>query len=135
MSNIREEKGYTYGIGSYVLAFKKASYMVISSEVGNEYVEPTLKEIENEMTRLQNELISENELETVTSYLLGEFLRDFDGPFALSGSFKAINDFGLDYSFYGEYLKVLRTISPEQIRQLARKYLNPGDFFTVIAGA
>lgn len=134
MTNIREEKGYTYGIGSFCLTFKKASYLVISTEVGNEYVEPTLNEIANEMKRLQTETVSDNELETVKSYLLGEFLRDFDGPFALSGSFKAINDFGLDYSFYDEYLTVLRSISSDDIMRLARQYLNPDDFYSVVAG-
>ncbi len=135
MANIREEKGYTYGIGSFVLTFRKASYLVISTEVGNEYVEPTLKEIALEMRRLQTEPVSENELETVKSYLLGEFLRDFDGPFALAGSFKAINDFGLDYSFYDSYLHVLRNISSVELMQLAQKYLNPDDFYTVVAGS
>ena len=135
MTNIREEKGYTYGIGSFTLTFKKASYLIISTEVGNEYVEPTLTEIAAEMKRLQNELISEDELETVKSYLLGEFLRDFDGPFALAGSFKAINDFDLDYSFYDNYLHVLRTVTSEELKQLALKYLNLEDFYTVVAGS
>jgi len=135
MTNIREEKGYTYGIGSFVLNLKRSSYLVISTEVGNDYIEPTLKEITLEMKRLQNEPISENELETVKSYLLGEFLRDFDGPFALAGSFKAINDFGLDYSFYDEYLHILRNITSEQLMQLAKQYLNPKDFYTVVAGS
>jgi len=135
MTNIREEKGYTYGIGSFALTFKKASYLIISTEVGNEYVEPTLTEIAAEMKRLQNELISEDELETVKSYLLGEFLRDFDGPFALAGSFKAINDFNLDYSFYDNYLHILRTVTSEELKQLALKYLNPEDFYTVVAGS
>ena len=135
MTNIREEKGYTYGIGSYVLSLKHVSYLIITTEVGNEYVEPTLKEIAIEMKRLQTELVSENELETVKSYLLGEFLRDFDGPFALAGSFKAINDFGLDYSFYDDSLHVLRNITSEEIMQLAQQYLNPEDFYTVVAGA
>ena len=135
MTNIREEKGYTYGIGSYVLNFKRASYLVISTEVGNEYIEPTLTEIAAEMKRLQDELVSENELETVKSYLLGEFLRDFDGPFALAGSFKAISDFGLDYSFYDEYLNILRGITSERLMQLAKQYLNPEDFYTVVAGS
>ena len=134
MTNIREEKGYTYGIGSYVLSLKHVSYLIITTEVGNEYVEPTLKEIAIEMKRLQTELVSENELETVKSYLLGEFLRDFDGPFALAGSFKAINDFGLDYSFYDDSLRVLRNITSEEIMQLAQQYLNPEDFYTVVAG-
>jgi zinc protease len=135
MTNIREEKGYTYGIGCFNLNFKRASYLVISTEVGNEYIEPTLKEIANEMKRLQDEPVSENELETVRSYLLGEFLRDFDGPFALAGSFKSINDFGLDYSFYDEYLNVLRNISSENLMLLANQYLNPEDFYTVVAGS
>ena len=134
MANIREEKGYTYGIGSFVLNLKQASYLVISTEVGNEYVDPTLIEIDAEMKRLQTDPISENELETVKSYLLGEFLRDFDGPFALAGSFKAINDFGLDYSFYDEYLKILRNITSGELMRLAQQYLNPEDFYTVVAG-
>lgn len=135
MANIREEKGYTYGIGSFVLPLKYASYLIISTEVGNEYVEPTLKEITNELLTLQNELVSVDELETVKSYLMGEFLRDFDGPFALSGSFKAINDFGLDYAFYENYLNTLRTISAEEIMRLAQQYLDPDDFYTVVAGS
>lgn len=135
MTNIREEKGYTYGIGSFVLTLKQASYLVISTEVGNEYIEPTLAEIAVEMKRLQTELVSENELETVKSYLLGEFLRDFDGPFALAGSFKAINDFGLDYTFYDEALKILRNITSAELRTLAQQYLNPEDFYIVVAGA
>jgi zinc protease len=135
MANIREEKGYTYGIGSFVLSLKYASYFIISTEVGNEYIEPTLKEIAVEMRRLQTEPISDNELETVKSYLLGEFLRDFDGPFALAGSFKAINDFGLDYSFYDRYLQSLRNITSGELMQLAQQYLNPDDCYTVVAGS
>lgn len=134
MANIREEKGYTYGIGSFILTLKEATYLVISTEVGNEYIEPTLAEIAVEMRRLQTEQVSENELETVKSYLLGEFLRDFDGPFALAGSFKAINDFGLDYTFYDQALKVLRNITSAELMALAQQYLNPDDFYTVVAG-
>lgn len=134
MANIREEKGYTYGIGSFVLSLKHASYLIISTEVGNEYVQPTLKEISFEMKRLQTELVSDDELETVKSYLLGEFLRDFDGPFALAGSFKAINDFNLDYSFYDHYLKVLRSLNSMELMRLAQQYLNPEDCYTVVAG-
>ncbi|MBC8005027.1 MAG: insulinase family protein, partial [Verrucomicrobia bacterium] len=122
------------GIGSFVLPLKHASYLIISTEVGNEYVEPTIKEIAYEMNRLQTELVPEDELETVKSYLLGEFLRDFDGPFALAGSFKAINDYGLDYTFYDDYLKVLRSVTSEEILRLAQQYLSMEDFYIVVAG-
>lgn len=135
MANIREDKGYTYGIGSFVLSLKYASYLIISTEVGNEYVEPTRKEIAFEMRRLQTEPVEESELATLKSYLLGEFLRDFDGPFALAGSFKAINDFDLDYSFYDRYLNTLRNITPEELMKLAQQYLSPDDCYTVVAGS
>lgn len=135
MTNIREEKGYTYGIGSFILNLKHASYLVISTEVGNEYLQPTIDEIALEMRRLQTEPVTEEELDTVRSYLLGEFLRDFDGPFALASSFKAINDFELDYSFYDQYLRVLKNVTSSDLQRLAAEYLNPGDFYTVVAGA
>ncbi len=135
MANIREEKGYTYGIGCFILNLKHADYLIISTEVGNEYVKPTLAETTLEMLRLQSEPVPDDELETVKSYLLGEFLRDFDGPFALAGSFKAINDFDLDYSFYDDYLHVLRNITSGELMELAKKYLNPEDFYTVVAGS
>jgi predicted Zn-dependent peptidase len=135
MANIREEKGYTYGIGSFILSLKHVTYMAISTEVGNEYIEPTLREIFIEIKKLQTELVSEDELETVKSYLLGEFLRDFDGPFALASSFKAINDFNLDYSFYDRYLTILRNLTSEELMRLAQKYLHPEDFYTVVAGS
>ncbi|MBL7966963.1 MAG: insulinase family protein [Prolixibacteraceae bacterium] len=134
MTNIREEKGYTYGIGSFILNLKHASYLVISTEVGNEYLQPTIDEIALEMRRLQTEPVTEEELDTVRSYLLGEFLRDFDGPFALASSFKAINDFELDYSFYDQYLRILKNVTSSDLQRLAAEYLNPGDFYTVVAG-
>lgn len=134
MTNIREEKGYTYGIGSFILSLKHASYLVVSTEVGNENVDLLINEIKTEMRRLQTEPVSENEIDTVKSYLLGEFLRDFDGPFALAGSFKSINDFGLEYSFYDKYLEVLKTISSADLLELAKKYLDPDDCYIVVAG-
>ena len=118
-----------------MLSLKYASYLIISTEVGNGYVEPTQKEIGFEMKRLQTEPVSENELETLKSYLLGEFLRDFDGPFALAASFKAINDFDLDYSFYDRYLHTLRSITSEELMKLAQQYLNTEDCYTVVAGS
>lgn len=134
MMNIREDKGYTYGIGASVLYLKNAAYFVISTEVGNEYTQATLNEIDLELRRLQDELIEEEELETVKSYLAGEFLRDFDGPFALASSFRAISDFGLDYDFYDRYLNELNQITSEKLQRLAQKYLSPSEMVTVVVG-
>ena len=79
MNNIREDKGYTYGIGSAHSAFANESVFFITTEVKSEVAEDTIIEIKKELLLLQNELISDDELTTVTNYLQGSFQRQFDG--------------------------------------------------------
>ena len=135
MNNIREEKGYTYGIGSSIMSLKEAGYWVISTETDQSYVDATIKEVFAELKRLREELIPETELNRVRQYLLGEFIRDFDGPFAQAQSFRAIADFGLDQQFYEAYYQTLRHVTPTQLHNLAQKYLDEKDFYTVVAGS
>jgi zinc protease len=134
MTNIREDKGYTYGIGANIITYPKAAYLSISSEIGSEVCQAALDEVYIEIKRLQDELVSIQELEMVRNYLLGELLRSFDGIFAISSSFKVLLDSGLDYQHYRNYLDVLKTITPEMINHLARKYFDPESMFEVIAG-
>ncbi|WP_299576552.1 pitrilysin family protein [uncultured Sunxiuqinia sp.] len=135
MANIREEKGYTYGIGSSVVGLKEAGYWVIATETDQSYEEATIREVFLEMKKLREELVSEAELYRVRQYLLGEFVRDFDGPFAQAQSFQAVADFGLDHRFYEQYYQTLLTIQPADLQALAQKYLQQEDFYTVVAGA
>lgn len=134
MANIREDKGYTYGIGATVVTFPSAAYLTISSEVGHDVCRPALNEVYYEMDRLCQELVPDEELNTVKNYLLGELLRSFDGVFAMSSSFRVLLDSGLDYSHYRNYLEQVKAIGPETLRELARRYYDPQTLFEVIAG-
>ncbi|MGQ7868603.1 M16 family metallopeptidase [Sunxiuqinia sp. sy24] len=135
MANIREEKGYTYGIGSSVISQQEAGYWVIATETDKSYEEATIREVFLEMKKLREELVPETELHRVRQYLLGEFVRDFDGPFAQAQSFQSVADFGLDHHFHEQYYQTLMTIKPVDLQALARKYLREEDFYTVVAGA
>jgi len=134
MTNIREEKGYTYGIGAHFITLKKAGYLVIATEVDKNYEQATLNEIFLELRRLQQELIGHDELERVRQYLLGDYLRDLDGPFALAANFLGVHEYGLDYDFYEKQYRTILTITPEKLKQLAEGYLHEDTFHTVIAG-
>lgn len=134
MANIREDKGYTYGIVSSIPTFRDAAYFVVATEVDKQYEEATISEIFKEIELLKTTLLGEDELKRVKQYLLGEFIRDFDGPFARAMAFRNINDFGLDYSFYEDYYDMLLTITPKQIKNLANKYFETDSFYTVVAG-
>ncbi len=93
MQNIREEKGYTYGIGANLFCLKEAGYLVIATEVDKNYEQATIDEIYKEIGLLREELIGEDELKRVKLYLLGEFVRDLDGPFALADAFRNVHNF------------------------------------------
>jgi len=135
MANIREEKGYTYGIGSSIMSLNEAGYLVIATETDKAYVKNTIDEVFNEMRRLREELVSEKELKRVRQYLLGEFIRDFDGPFAQAQSFRSVADFGLDHHFHEQYYQTLISITLERLQALASQYFIESEFYTVIAGA
>ncbi len=95
MANIREDKGYTYGIGSGVNNLVHNGYFFISTEVGADVTNETLSEIYKELKTLREKPVDKSELETVRNYILGNFLRSVDGPFALADKFKSIWEFGL----------------------------------------
>jgi zinc protease len=135
MANIREDKGYTYGIGSGIVSFSHAGYFNISTEVGVEVTNEALKEIYFEIEKLQNEKVAHSELELVRNYMLGTFLRSMDGPFALADRFKGIYFSGLEYDYYDQYIETVRSITPKQLQDLATKYLQRNEMTELVVGA
>ena len=65
MSNIREDKGYTYGISAAIMPYPGQGVLAVSAEAANEFVEPLIGEVYHEIDRLQNELASDGELSMV----------------------------------------------------------------------
>lgn len=134
MANIREDKGYTYGIGSAVVSYSHAGYFTLSTEVGAEVTRDALKEVYFELDRIQTELIPDSELQLVRNYMLGTFLRSIDGPFALADRFKGIYFHGLGYDYYDRYMETIRSITPRQLRDLANKYLKKDELIELVVG-
>ncbi len=134
MNNIREDKGYTYGIGAAHSSFANESVFFITTEVKSEVTEDTIKEIKKELQLLQSELISDDELTTVTNYLQGSFQRQFDGSFALLERFIGINMNDLDYSHYYNYIEEVKNIDAKRLQDLAKKYFNIEDFYLLNVG-
>ena len=132
MSNIREDKGYTYGIHSYIQNHIQESAWMISTEAGKDVSEATVTEVYNEMALLRNTLIDEEELLLVRNYMIGSILGDLDGPFQIIGRWKNIILNDLDEQYFYDSIKVIKTISAEDIKVLAEKYLKPADFYELV---
>lgn len=133
MSNIREDKGYTYGIGSAIVSLKDAGYFFVATEVGADVCASALTEIYKEINILKNELVAEEELSLVRNYMLGSFLGSLENAFSHADKFKGILFYGLDYDYYNRFFETVRTITPQQLQHLANKYL-ADDFFEVVVG-
>jgi zinc protease len=132
MSNIREDKGYTYGIHSYLQNHLHDTAWMISTEAGRDVAEATISEVYKEMALLRDEIIEAEELDLVRNYMIGSLLGDLDGPFQIIARWKnyILNNLGSDY-FYNS-LDTVRNVSAEELQELAKKYLNPDDFYELM---
>ena len=134
MKNIREDKGYTYGIGSGITVYQDSAYFFISTEVGVEKREDTLREIYFEMSKLQTELVPEDELTIVKNYMLGSFLRNSDGAIAMMEKYKNIYLQNLEESYYSNYLKIINNIRPDDLKAMAVKYFDSNELIEISFG-
>lgn len=129
MSNIREDKGYTYGIHSYIENHIHDTAWLISTEAGRDVCAATIEEVYKEMKILRDELVDDEELDLVRNYMIGTILGDLDGPFQIISRWKnyILNNLTEDY-FYNS-LNTIRTVTAQELQEMANKYLQPDKFY------
>lgn len=134
MSNIREDKGYTYGISVGVVFYPDSGLLIVSTETDNEYVEPLIQEVYHEIDRLHLDPVSAEELRIVRNYMLGEMCRSYESPFSLSDAWIFIATSGLKDDYFARSLQAVNEITPAEIQDLAQRYLCKETLKEVIAG-
>ena len=134
MQNIREEKGYTYGIYSFSMPLDHASMFLIMADVVKEHTQSALDEVRKELMRLCQEPVPLQELQTVQNYMKGKYIADINTPFDLADKFKDIHFAGLDYQYYTNTFKAIDQATPENLQALAKKYLDPDNMIEVVVG-
>jgi zinc protease len=132
MSNIREEKGYTYGIHSYLHNHMQQSAWMVSTEAGKDVCELAIAEIYKEMKKLCDEQIDEEELLLVRNFMIGGILGDLDGPFHIMAKWKNIILNNLDGSYFYDSVNEIKTISAAELQEIANKYLQPEKFYELV---
>lgn len=132
MSNIREDKGYTYGIYSSTTPMSHGGSLIIQTEVGRHVVEAAIKEIYHEMDVLCNEVVEDDELLLVKNYLLGNLLGDLDGPFHIIQRWRTLILNGLDINHFNRNVQIYKSITPVQVQALAQQYFNKDNFHEVV---
>ncbi|MBI9069001.1 MAG: insulinase family protein [Salinivirgaceae bacterium] len=134
MKNIRVEKGFSYGIQAMQISLANAGYMAIAADVMVEHTKEAVDEIFKEISKLKTEEVSQNELNLVRNYMMGEMLQMFDGPLSISEAFKGVVEYNLDFSYYKKMKESILNITAVELQNLANKYFNLDSFVTVVAG-
>ncbi|HSN09378.1 MAG TPA: pitrilysin family protein [Hanamia sp.] len=132
MGNIREDKGYTYGIHSYLENHIQESSWVISTEAGKEVCEATIEEVYKEMRLLRDEPVNDEELLLVKNYMMGLNLGHIDGPFEVISRWKSLILNDLDENYFYDSIRVIKEVTSKELQELSNKYLQPEDFYELL---
>jgi predicted Zn-dependent peptidase len=132
MSNIREDKGYTYGIHSYLQNHRHQSAWMVSTEAGRDVCEAAIVEVYKEMERLRNEAVGAEELLLVQNFMMGSILGDLDGPFHIINRWKTIILNNLPEDYFYQQINTIKTIKAGELQALANKYLVPQKFYELV---
>lgn len=134
MQNIREDKGYTYGIHASIVPMQEGGYFVIGTDVKREFTKNTIDEIEKELQLLIDVPVSDIELSTVKSYMLGSFVGDIQTPFSIADKYKTVFFNGLGDDYYDRFFGRIQSITAQDLQAVAKKYFVPGNMSYVVAG-
>lgn len=134
MANIREEKGYTYGINSMTNLLRDSIVFYITTDVANEVSQAALAEIYKEIGILCSEPVGDDELNLVCNYMAGDFLRSIDGIFERSERFYGMIDHLVDERFSTNLFNALSSVTPSKLTDIAVRTLGASELYEVVAG-
>lgn len=133
-SNIREDKGYTYSPSSALVSNYKTGLWYENADVTTEHTGASIAEINKEITRLQNEAPAEAELEGIKNYESGLYVLQNSTPWGIIGQLTFLDIHNLPESFLVDQVKNINAVTPQQIQEMAKKYIQPEKMTLIVVG-
>ncbi len=132
--NLREQKGYTYGISSGFGLPRDVGTFVVAAAVRNEVVEPALREIFGELERLRSNPVPPDELAAAKSFLVGSFALRLETDVSLAGQIASLKLRGLPLDTLRDYPSAIEAIDASALRQITEQHIHPDDATVVVVG-
>jgi zinc protease len=132
VTNIREEKGYTYAPGAFLQSFRSAGVLRTEADVRNEVTGATFNEILYEMNRMATTSPTDTELQQAKHNLVGTEAISLQSNDAVAGELADLWTRGLPPEEIGEYGKKIATITLEDVNAAAKKYF-PASRASIVA--
>jgi len=134
MKNIREDKGYTYGISSNISPMKNFGYLTIGADVVKENTLNTLEEIKKEIYVLQSNKMEQDELETIKNYMCGSYAGSLTTAFEVMDKHMNRILSELPDSYYDNFLDKIKEVTAKDVLEMSQKYLTLEEMTEVIVG-
>lgn len=132
--NLRETHGYTYGSFSRISSDRLSSSFIAYAKVRNAVTDSSVYEIFNELNRIRNEVPTKEEVEGIKNYLTGIFAMSLEDPKTIANFAVNTDRYGLPKDYYANYLKRLSEVSPEDVQEMAKKYIKPENCWVIVVG-
>ncbi len=121
--NIREEKGFTYGVGSSFRAQKYLDHFSASSSVRTEVTGPALDEFLKEFRRIREEPVSKDELDNAKRAIVGRFALSLENQAGVLYQLLLLREYGLPDDYWDTYPEKVMAVTAEDVQRVARKYI------------
>lgn len=132
--NLREEKGYTYGVYSYFSAGKYPGPWAASGDVRTEVTEGAMTEFLKEFNRIRDEKVPESELQECERSLVASFALSLEQPTQLLGYAFSQKYYGLPTDYWDTYPTKLMATTADDVQRVAKKYVDPASMQIVAVG-
>jgi predicted Zn-dependent peptidase len=132
--NLREDKGWTYGVASRLAPSVRAGSWAASTDVNTQDTGPALRELYAEIARVQREAPPADELTRVKNLRSGAFVIGASSAAGLLGQLAYLDLHGLPDSWLTDYVKNVYAVTPEQVSKAARDYLDASRMTLVVVG-
>ena len=134
MSNLREDKAYTYGCYSRISSDELCGSFTAGGSFRNEVTDSAIVEIMSEIAKIAANDVEDEELELAKSSMTGSFARSLENPQTVARFALNTAKYDLESDYYTKYLTQLEAISKEDLREVAKKYLRPENLNIVVVG-
>jgi len=132
--HLREEKGYTYGIGSGIDALPYVGAWTASTSVRTEVTEPALRDLMAEIAEMRDKPVPDKELADSKRALVAQFALSLESPQRILGYSLDRWELGLPADYWDVYASRVSGITAAQAQAAAKKYWDPSRLQIVAVG-
>jgi zinc protease len=134
MDEIRDNQGLAYGVGSSFHANLMPGAFLISLQTRNEAANQAIAGVLNELKRMRESPVADEELADAKAYLMGSFPLRLDTTAKLAEVVSQVEFFGLGLDYFTEYPRWIERVTKEDVLRVAKQYLHPDRYALVLVG-